>query len=127
MHRIWFKRLTLPLWAVWLMLAVTERPLSFDCWMHETATPRPASAAHSAMHHHTHQGTSEKAGANCCGCLGDCGTAPAAILPSGGEVVAFALGAIAHHAPAYAKTLGPVTRTDLALPYPNAPPLAALI
>ena len=131
MHRAWIRRLTLPLWAVWLALAVTERPLSLDCPMRAGAASGIASVAPMppmpGMTTSAKAPTNRPVNANCCGCLGDCGTAPAVLLPAGGDLIAVRFTTPIHRFAALTGQATPVVRADRLLPYPNAPPLSALI
>ena len=122
--------LILPLWAAWLTLAATERPTSVACQIAAGAA-KVAATSHAmpgsaGMHHGAHQSPGRDAPPNCCGCLGDCGTASVATIPSGG-IVAVRFTPIVSCAAETIDGLVPAIRPDLVLPYPNAPPLSPLI
>ena len=130
MLRTCFRALVLPLWAVWLSLAAIERPMSVACQMAgagATAPATPAMSGAAGMQHRTHHAPTTAAVTNCCGCLGDCGTAPMTTIPGGGTVVAVCSTPLLRRVAEPLQQLPPVTGTDLALPYPNAPPISALI
>ena len=131
MRRPWIRRLTLPLWAAWLGLAVTERPLSFDCPMRapagESADGATPMAPMAGMHHTAQPKTDLPANVNCCGCLSDCGTAPGVPLPMAGALLAIQYSIPSRRFAELTDQVAPVVRSDLARPYPNAPPLSALI
>ena len=129
MLRAGFRGLILPLWAMWLSLAATERPMSVACQMVGTggvASARHSMAAGSWMQHGTHQAPGRTTAPNCCGCLGDCGTAPMATVPAAGVLAVRSTPTVRRVAEMIV-TSAPHVRTDLALPYPNGPPLSALI
>jgi hypothetical protein len=128
MRHPWLRRLTLPLWAVWLALAVTERPLTFDCPMHSPAAMGGGTmAGMSGMAHESRPGHDAPVDARCCGCLGDCSAAAAVVLPASGHVVAIQFATPVCCVTEPAADPAPVSRVDLSLPFPNGPPLSALI
>ncbi len=65
--------------------------------------------------------------ARCCGCLGDCGTATPLALPAANTSVAVQYATPVARVPRLNDEIAPVVQADVVLPYPNAPPLSALI